>query len=472
MRKTTNIPPSFSRTALWILGCLVSTVLFLGMQGSASADRLTYIFDASGSMWGQIDGKAKISIAKTALSDLIQKIPAGTKVSLVAYGHRRKGDCADIEELVPMGPLNPSALISAVKKIKPKGKTPMADSIQRVADSLRSGNDPASIILISDGKETCNPDPCAMVRSLKDSGIAFTLHVIGFAVDGKTEQQLRCMADAGGGMYFPADSASAFQAAATTSLAQTTNNLLVSAERNGKPIAVDVFVSSAGETGVLGNMPSTEKTPAAFKVEPGTYDIRVVDAWGQEGTPEQTVRGVEVAKDEPRRVKVAFGGGVLTVWTLRNGKPFHADVSVRDAAGKSISKQTGEDRPARFELAGGTYAVSAKDEWGSGVTLALGSVTVGAEETKLEARFDLGSLDMWAYRSGKPYVADVYVIDAAGNTVENMATRADQVARFELLPGTYTVRIKDEWGDGSSYEKNVVIEGGKITEWKFNFDAP
>ena len=64
-----------------------------------------------------------------------------------------------------------------------------------------------TLVLVSDGKETCQGDPCALVKSLKGKGIKLKTHVIGFDVTDEEKQQLACIAEAGGGKYFTAKSA-------------------------------------------------------------------------------------------------------------------------------------------------------------------------------------------------------------------------------------------------------------------------
>ncbi|WP_147819291.1 hypothetical protein [Salidesulfovibrio onnuriiensis] len=52
---------------------LFAAFVFLAGPGTARAKtNLMFIFDASGSMWGQIDGKPKIAIAKAARTNLGQ----------------------------------------------------------------------------------------------------------------------------------------------------------------------------------------------------------------------------------------------------------------------------------------------------------------------------------------------------------------------------------------------------------------
>lgn len=166
------------------------------------------ILDASGSMWGQIEGENKITIARGVINQLLDDLPADRRLGLMAYGHNRKGDCSDIEMLAKVG-ASRSAMKTAIKNINPKGKTPISASVKRAADLLKYTENKATVILISDGIETCNLDPCALGKQLEEDGIDFTAHVVGFdIVDKKTEEQLQCLASSTGGRYLSASSAS------------------------------------------------------------------------------------------------------------------------------------------------------------------------------------------------------------------------------------------------------------------------
>ena len=128
----------------------------------ADTARIVLVLDASGSMWGQIDGKAKIEIAKEVMAELIDQIPADFQTGLTVYGHRRKGDCKDIEMVIPVGPHNAAAMKAKVQGISPKGKTPLSESVKQAAQALRYTEERATVILVSDGLETCDIDPCAL----------------------------------------------------------------------------------------------------------------------------------------------------------------------------------------------------------------------------------------------------------------------------------------------------------------------
>ena len=123
---------------------VVSLSIALGLATAAGAPAaddetpgaapLLLILDASGSMWGQIEGENKIVIARRVLGGLVDGLEDGSEVGVIAYGHRREGDCDDIETVVAMGPLDKAAVKSTVDGLNPKGKTPITKA---VADRVR-----------------------------------------------------------------------------------------------------------------------------------------------------------------------------------------------------------------------------------------------------------------------------------------------------------------------------------------------
>ena len=172
-------------------------------------EKVMLVLDVSGSMWGQINGVAKIEIARDALKFLIENWNDDREVGLVAYGHRKKGDCSDIEEVVPVGPLDATSMNATVAALSPKGKTPLSASVKMAAEALKYTEDKSTVILISDGKETCDLDPCKIGTELEQLGVDLTVHVIGFDIKKIEDQaQLRCLAENTGGQFISADNAS------------------------------------------------------------------------------------------------------------------------------------------------------------------------------------------------------------------------------------------------------------------------
>ncbi len=128
------------------------------------------ILDASGSMWGQIDGRAKIDIAKEVVKKTVKNFE-NTDLGLMAYGHRRKGDCSDIEILATPQKNNAENIAKMVDGISPKGMTPMGASVLMAAESLKYTEQKATIILVSDGIETCDVDLCELGKKLEEAGV-------------------------------------------------------------------------------------------------------------------------------------------------------------------------------------------------------------------------------------------------------------------------------------------------------------
>ena len=197
----------------WVIVLGTFFLLFTGSADvmSAEANRMVLILDASGSMWGQIEGKAKIQIAKEVMAELVDQIPAEFHTGLMVYGHRRKGDCKDIEMVIPVGPHNAAAMKAKVNAIKPKGKTPLSDAVRQAAEALRYTEERATVVLVSDGLETCDVDPCALAAELAETGVEFTVHVIGFDISKEDQGRLRCLADRTGGLFLAADNASSLR---------------------------------------------------------------------------------------------------------------------------------------------------------------------------------------------------------------------------------------------------------------------
>ncbi|MCW8879838.1 MAG: VWA domain-containing protein [Kangiellaceae bacterium] len=199
--------------SVFLLSALVLPTEIFGLNSTeSSSDKLDkntaiLVLDASGSMWGQIDGKAKITIAREVISEIVKDWEQGSSLGLIAYGHNNKGDCNDIELLQRPEVIDKSTFLKKIHKLNPKGKTPLTAAVKRAAEVLKYTEDKATVVLISDGKETCNLDPCEAGRALRKAGIDFTTHVISFDVPETESAGLRCLARETGGLFLAADNA-------------------------------------------------------------------------------------------------------------------------------------------------------------------------------------------------------------------------------------------------------------------------
>lgn len=199
-------------------GIALSALLVVSAHALAS-ERMMIIMDGSGSMWGQIDGQPKLKIAQQALRELVESAPDALELGLMAYGHRQKGDCNDIEVLVAVGPDNKNQIIQASEAMRFLGKTPLTAAVKQAAQELRHTEDKATVVLITDGEETCQADPCALGTELSQTGVDFTAHVVGFDLTQQQGEQVACLAHNTGGQYFAADDMAELQTAMRDTLA-------------------------------------------------------------------------------------------------------------------------------------------------------------------------------------------------------------------------------------------------------------
>ncbi len=189
------------------LTAAMALLLTLAQPTLADGPRTIVVMDGSGSMWGQIDGRAKLEIARETVAEVLGTLPPDQELGLMAYGHRRRGDCTDIELVVRPAPGTAPAILDTVNSMRFLGKTPLSEAVKQAADALRYAEDAATVVLVTDGLETCNADPCALGRELEATGLNFTAHVIGFGLTQEEGAQVACLATETGGRYIQASDA-------------------------------------------------------------------------------------------------------------------------------------------------------------------------------------------------------------------------------------------------------------------------
>jgi len=445
-------------------------------EKSVAPSNLMFILDASGSMWGQVEGKAKIAIAKEVLVGLIKDLPNDAVVGLVAYGHRRKGDCDDVEELIALGPLNKPAMAAQIQQLNPKGKTPISRSVRLTAERIKHLEDETAIILVSDGKETCDPDPCGLVKELKGTGIKFVMHVIGFDVTEEEREQLECMAKAGGGTYYTAGNAGEFLAAAREVVEAPTftgGYLKITSLKEGQPFEAraDVYRQSDNKSMGAKNTWHRQK-PAEYKLVPGTYYLKVAD---RSVTPHQRqeIRDIEIVSGQTLEKTIAFGSaGILRITAKKEGQPFEARADVyRQSDNKSMgAKNTWHrQKPAEYKLVPGIYRVSVLDR---SVTphqrqeIRDIEIVSGQTVEKTVSFVAGGTLFIKAVKEGQPFEAraDVYRQSDNKRMGDKNTWYRKKPAEFKLVPGIYYIKVYDRKTKEKKEIRDIEIISGQTME--------
>lgn len=211
--------------------------------------RLLFVFDASKSMYGRWESGQKIDVAKrlmTEMLDSLQRTQGGNfELGLRVYGHQSPvppQDCNDTRLEVPLGKNNYGQIRKVIRNIKPQGTTPIARSLQRAAYDFGSCENCRNIIiLITDGIESCDEDPCAASRLLQKRGIALKPFVIGVGLDEGFKETFECV-----GTYYDAAQEKTFKEVLGIVIAQALNNTTVQVnliDENGFPTETDVALS-------------------------------------------------------------------------------------------------------------------------------------------------------------------------------------------------------------------------------------
>lgn len=169
------------------------------------------LLDASGSMKGEIAGQTKMKLAKAAIARFIEQIPGDAHVALIAYGHVGSSadsdkitSCSSVESVYPLSVYQAENFTNSLNSFHASGWTPLAGAINKAREILQAypSDDYSNLVyMVSDGVETCDGDPVAAAQQLQSQSIKAKVNIIGFNVDNEGQQQLKQVADSGGGEY-------------------------------------------------------------------------------------------------------------------------------------------------------------------------------------------------------------------------------------------------------------------------------
>jgi Ca-activated chloride channel homolog len=209
--------------------------------------RILFIFDASQSMNGTWEKNKKINIARNVLISMLDSLEKldNIEVALRVYGHQKPvppQDCSDSKLEVPFSKSNASQIRQKLRFIEPKGTTPIANSLLLAAKDFTAQDNCRNIILlITDGIEACDGDPCAVSRELQKQGITLKPFIIGIGIDENFKQAFECI-----GQYYNAAKEEKFKEVLNVVISQALNsttaqiNLL---DITGKPTETNVNMS-------------------------------------------------------------------------------------------------------------------------------------------------------------------------------------------------------------------------------------
>ena len=232
-----------------------------------SSNNLEIILDESGSMKQALGKGTRIGTARRVLEMVLAKVPDDFNVGLRLYGDRftsrQPQACTDSHLVVPMQKLNRGRILSIVGATRPRGETPLVYSVLQTISDLKAVGG-GSVVLITDGEESCHGDPVAAAAALRSSGLDVTLNIVGFTLAARPSQHpLSALASGTGGRFYSAQDGEALGRA-----------LLAAAVRRF-PYRVLDAAGKAVATGETGGE-AMELPPAQYKVVVSAGDEEVV----------------------------------------------------------------------------------------------------------------------------------------------------------------------------------------------------
>ena len=164
-------------------------------------------------MWARVDGdkRAKIDLVREGLRSVLGEVAATARYGMVSFGHRRSGDCSDIEVIAPIRTADAVDALAIIDKLNPRGKGPVADALVAATEALEkagvTGEQSGSIILVHDNADNCKQDPCEAANAIHKNHPKVTVHLVSLALDGDEAERMACVAQTTGGTVFAVNDA-------------------------------------------------------------------------------------------------------------------------------------------------------------------------------------------------------------------------------------------------------------------------
>lgn len=432
-----------------------------GTSGAARATKqsnIAFILDASGSMTAKLpnSSQTKIQVAKQVMSELVTQVPSNVKASLWFYGHRypqepKAKSCTDIERVFPLGAVNATAYKQAIDKVNTLGYTPIADSLTQAAKDLPAGDTQNnSIILVSDGEETCGGDPCKVAEALNASNSHVTIHVVGYNVEDVARKQLQCIANASGGMYRDAASADllreALASAVKTADAKTFLRLETLGPNNAQ-VKTKLGLYKAGTKDVVAGYNAWADNP----VTPGTYDIVI------ETLPRVMYSNVNLAEGSSTLIRLNVGAFEFASVAGESPNPY--SVQVVDPATKTVLGYSLNPGTEPYYALPGTFNLELFPSIAQGSPNAVFSQVAIKPLEKITLK--LGAFDLRGVNNEQVRPYAIKFFDAAtGQLIVSLTGGAPKL--YYLAPGVYRIEL---YFGVSAYPRgimeNVAIKPGE-----------
>ena len=457
-----------------VLGSLAGAPLARG--GDASTGIL--VIDGSGSMWARLapDNRAKIDIVREKLANLLAT-PSSTRLGLVSFGHRRRGDCSDVE-LIAAPDVNRDGVLDSLAKLNPKGPGPLTAALRTAFDAIGKAR-PAQIVVVGDGADNCQQDTCAVASEFAKTSPGVIIQVIGIGIPAAERPRIACISEATGGHFYDITDSAGLNAAldeatrlailspdavagansgpANTSApppppAGATLRASAALAHNTALLTVPIKwrILNAREKTVVGKNHGSDITA---KLPAGTYDIEA------ELGPIIAQQQVTIFDGEAESVIVPLGAAHLAVRVAAVKGGEASPTAILTLASGKAPVAIGRGGVLDLYLAPADYTLSVAD--GAASTTKTLTLAAGNDQP-LDIALGTGRLEISAAGTdGRPFADVLYIVfeddpESPNGRREVARSRAPQ-ANFTLPEGTYYVSARSGAGD---VRKRIAIGAG------------
>ena len=459
-----------NRIVALILGLVVAAAAGPVFSASEVTQDLEIILDASGSMRGRIGSQTKMEIAEQTLLKLADQISSRSDLALALriYGHQyptKEKNCRDSRLEIPFGRVDPSRIRSLLKRIKPQGYTPLAFSLGEAGRDFDLKTPRVrSVVIITDGLETCGGDPCRLARELAEAGLDITLHVVGFDLKKEEMAKLKCLTEPSGGMLLEARNAEELIKALNEVMKKVlVDNLAVkvtSSAQKPRNAHVEVFKAGTKERVTIHQGKSTR-----FTLPAGRYDLVVRDFLTRQTTK---LANLEVTKDKTLEKTVVFDSGRLVAdFRTNGGEPLKGYVEIwRLEGGREVDHRgsyvTG--RPQVFNVASGLYRLAARlNKLGPKQVIdpirvepdqeVVEKIVFGQARLKIVARDASGMI--------LPALVEIRRLENGRPAGSNTEPNRSQPLVFDLEPGEYRVKVHRQTPKSTITLEGISLKDGQ-----------
>jgi Ca-activated chloride channel family protein len=423
--------------------------------------RILFILDASNSMNLDWNNQTRMAAAKDVLTKSVENLRGvpNLELALRVYGHQSNvtntyQDCQDTKLEVAFGPSNIDPIKAKIKGLQAKGATPIARSLEAAAADFPDTLARNFIILITDGLESCDNDPCIIARKLREKGVKVTPFVIGLGMDLSYLDKFECI-----GSYTDAESKVAFENVLSNILSKALLNTTVQINLNtveGKPLETDVsmFLYETGTTNLKYTYEHTlnrKGLPDTLVLDPKLkYDLRVATV------PAIVKNNIAIVPHTHNVIQVPAGQGQLKVTSVKSPEGTILETRIlENSSSKTLHVQQLGDIQKYLV---GTYQLEI-------LTLPRTYKEVLIEQSKM-TNFDVPAAGQFVYQAPKGIVGQLFYERNPGQWEWVCDLKYNQTSgNIKLQPGTYKVvyREKDQRSSAYTKEKKFTITSLKIT---------